>query len=167
MLPLWHRKRRACCIGAQSARPIKLNPVHERLGRRVERAPDHGEGAGELLVRGADRLGEELARVTGEFQHGEDGGDVLGLVAQVCLGSLVAGYSGLRVSGEMGWILPDAAGVERLTEYEANIHALFAGSAVMVPEAACCRRGRGRGGGPVQTRDRHPSRGGARLRAQR
>lgn len=153
MLPLWYRERRACCIGAQSARPIKLNPVQERLGRRVERAPDHGalgpvqeervvhdadsalhvvggvpresipgggcdeiadagpgfqcngvvaefgdsfvqrgaehghrarmrdevhaEGAGELLVRGADRLGEELARVTGEFQHGEDGGQVL------------------------------------------------------------------------------------------
>ncbi|MFI7020549.1 hypothetical protein [Streptomyces sp. NPDC050164] len=37
----------------------------------------HAEGAGELLVRGADRLGEELARVTGEFQHGEDGGEVL------------------------------------------------------------------------------------------
>jgi hypothetical protein len=37
----------------------------------------HAEGAGELLVRGADLLGEELARVTGEFQHGEDGGEVL------------------------------------------------------------------------------------------
>lgn len=42
MLPLWYRKRRACCIGAQSARPIKLNPVQERLVRRVERAPGHG-----------------------------------------------------------------------------------------------------------------------------
>lgn len=42
MLPLQYGKRRACCIGAQRAHPIKLNPVQERLGRRVERAPDHG-----------------------------------------------------------------------------------------------------------------------------
>ncbi|ALO12394.1 hypothetical protein AQF52_6802 [Streptomyces venezuelae] len=31
--PLWYRKRRACCIGAPSARPIKLNdcPSRQRL----------------------------------------------------------------------------------------------------------------------------------------
>ncbi|MFJ5995131.1 hypothetical protein [Streptomyces sp. NPDC092370] len=33
----------------------------------------HAEGAGELLVRGADRLGEELARATGEFSTARTG----------------------------------------------------------------------------------------------
>nr|WP_239091696.1 MEDS domain-containing protein [Streptomyces sp. SID14478] len=41
--------------------------------------------------------------------------------------ALAAGFSGLRVSGEMSWALDATHGVELLEEYEAKVNAVFAG----------------------------------------
>ncbi|MFK0181716.1 MEDS domain-containing protein [Streptomyces xanthochromogenes] len=42
---------------------------------------------------------------------------------------LAAGYTGLRVSGEMSWALRDIPGADRLDEYERKVNAVFAGHA--------------------------------------
>ncbi|MFG3100662.1 MEDS domain-containing protein [Streptomyces sp. NPDC048182] len=49
--------------------------------------------------------------------------------------SLAAGYTGFRVSGEMGWALRDVPGAERLAEYETKVNAVFAGG----PASAICQ----------------------------
>ncbi|MDQ7810828.1 MEDS domain-containing protein [Amycolatopsis sp. A133] len=57
--------------------------------------------------------------------------DADGMVAtlqQEVTASLAAGYTGLRVSGEMGWALRDVPGADRLHEYEAKVNAVFDGS---------------------------------------
>lgn len=41
--------------------------------------------------------------------------------------SLEAGYTGFRVSGEMGWARRDIPGAERLAEYETKVNDVFAG----------------------------------------
>lgn len=49
--------------------------------------------------------------------------------------SLAVGYTGLRVSGEMGWALRDVPGADRLGEYEAKVNSVFAGR----PASAVCQ----------------------------
>ncbi|CAM5356393.1 hypothetical protein STENM223S_06317 [Streptomyces tendae] len=49
--------------------------------------------------------------------------------------SLAAGYTGFRVSGEMGWALRDIPGAERLGEYETKVNDVFAGR----PASAICQ----------------------------
>jgi anti-anti-sigma regulatory factor len=49
--------------------------------------------------------------------------------------SLAAGYTGFRVSGEMGWALRGTPGAERLAEYETKVNAVFAGQ----PASAVCQ----------------------------
>ncbi|WP_198679199.1 MEDS domain-containing protein [Thermomonospora amylolytica] len=49
--------------------------------------------------------------------------------------SLAAGYTGLRVSGEMGWALRGVPGGERLGEYETKVNQVFADS----PASAVCQ----------------------------
>ncbi|MFQ6143115.1 MEDS domain-containing protein [Streptomyces seoulensis] len=49
--------------------------------------------------------------------------------------SLAAGYTGFRVSGEMGWALRDVPGADRLGEYETKVNEVFAGG----PASAICQ----------------------------
>lgn len=44
------------------------------------------------------------------------------------LGSVSAGYSGLRITGEMTWALGDCCGCDRLIQYEALLNGYFPGS---------------------------------------
>ncbi|MDQ1033688.1 anti-anti-sigma factor [Streptomyces sp. V3I8] len=54
---------------------------------------------------------------------------------QEVAGSLRAGYTGFRVSGEMGWVLRDTPGAERLGEYETKVNEVFTGR----PASAICQ----------------------------
>ncbi|WP_225638800.1 MEDS domain-containing protein [Streptomyces solaniscabiei] len=49
--------------------------------------------------------------------------------------SLTAGYSGFRVSGEMGWALRPVPGAELLADYETKVNQVFAGR----PASAVCQ----------------------------
>lgn len=49
-------------------------------------------------------------------------------------GSLEEGYTGLRVTGEMGWALRDVPGAELLHEYESRVTEVFTGN----PASAIC-----------------------------
>ncbi|MFG3152134.1 MEDS domain-containing protein [Streptomyces sp. NPDC048219] len=49
--------------------------------------------------------------------------------------SLTAGYTGFRVSGEMGWALRPVPGAEQLADYETKVNEVFAGR----PASAVCQ----------------------------
>jgi PAS domain S-box-containing protein len=54
--------------------------------------------------------------------------------------ALAEGYSALRVTGEMTWALENAAGAERLIEYESKLNTFFPGSRCLALCQYDCRR---------------------------
>jgi anti-anti-sigma factor len=74
--------------------------------------------SGQLQVTTAD----DSYLAAGSF----DADAMVATLRQEVADSLAAGYSGFRVSGEMGWALRDVPGAERLGEYERKVNAVFA-----------------------------------------
>ncbi|MFD5449487.1 MULTISPECIES: MEDS domain-containing protein [unclassified Streptomyces] len=74
---------------------------------------------GRLVVTTAD----ESYLASGTF----DADDMVTALRQEVRDSLAAGYTGFRVSGEMGWALRDVPGADRLSTYETEVNAVFAG----------------------------------------
>lgn len=81
--------------------------------------PELALGKGQLVVTTADAT--YLA--SGSF----DPGAMVASLRKEVADSLGAGYTGFRVSGEMGWALRDVPGAERLREYETEVNEVFAG----------------------------------------
>ncbi|MFJ4716234.1 MEDS domain-containing protein [Streptomyces sp. NPDC088785] len=77
--------------------------------------------SGQLMVTTAD----ESYLADGPF----DADAMVAALHQEVTESLAAGYTGLRVSGEMSWALRDVPGAERMGEYERKVNDVFAGHA--------------------------------------
>ncbi|GAA3444378.1 MEDS domain-containing protein [Planomonospora venezuelensis] len=96
------------------------DPTPDRVRHWLEEA-----GVDVAAVTAAGQLGVRPARegylVSGRF---DPDAMITALRGEVA-GSLAAGFSGFRISGEMGWALRGVAGAERLEEYERRITALF------------------------------------------
>ncbi|MET9570563.1 MEDS domain-containing protein [Streptomyces virginiae] len=80
---------------------------------------DTAVARGQLRVTTAD----DSYLAAGRF----DAETMVATLRQEVTDSLKAGYTGLRVSGEMSWGLRDVPGVDQLAEYEAKVNAVFAG----------------------------------------
>ncbi|MGW0417639.1 MEDS domain-containing protein [Streptomyces sp. NPDC003015] len=89
--------------------------------------PDAATASGQLRVATAD----DSYLASGAF----DPDAMVASLREEARHSLAAGYSGLRVSGEMSWALREAPEVERLAEYEVKVHSVFAGQ----PASAICQ----------------------------
>lgn len=81
--------------------------------------PTAALNSGQLTVTTADN--SYLS--TGPF----DPDTMVATLHQEATDCLAAGYTGLRVSGEMGWGLRDIPGADRLGEYETKVNDVFAG----------------------------------------
>ncbi|MEU6271929.1 MEDS domain-containing protein [Streptomyces populi] len=80
--------------------------------------PDAALNSGQLQVTTAN----DSYLAGGSF----DADVMVATLRQEVADSLAAGYTGFRVSGEMGWALRDVPGAERLGEYERKVNAVFA-----------------------------------------
>lgn len=74
---------------------------------------------GQLVVTTAD----DSYLATGSF----DADGMVATLRQEVRESLTAGYTGFRVSGEMGWALRQVPGADRLADYETKVNQVFAG----------------------------------------
>ncbi|MEU7096884.1 MEDS domain-containing protein [Streptomyces longwoodensis] len=108
-----------------------------RQGERVlyfadRNAPDEvlgwlaavGIDPGPLISRGqlAVTTADDSYLASGTF----DPDAMVAVLRQEVDASLAAGYTGFRVSGEMGWALREVPGADRLAEYETKVNAVFA-----------------------------------------
>lgn len=99
---------------------------------------DAGLDSNAALARGALVL---LDQRNGYLRGGRfDPDDMRDLLEQACAAAEEAGFSGLRVAGEMSWVLGEEPGVERFLEYEAGLAEFFATH----PIAAICEYDRRR-----------------------
>ncbi|MEW2265398.1 MEDS domain-containing protein [Streptomyces sp. NPDC047853] len=74
---------------------------------------------GQLVVTTAD----ETYLASGSF----DADDMVTVLEREVRDSLAGGYTGFRVSGEMGWALRAVPGADRLGEYETKVNSVFVG----------------------------------------
>jgi anti-anti-sigma factor len=95
--------------------------------RSVGADADAAVSRGQLQVATAD----DGYLASGRF----DAETMVATLQQEVADSLKAGYTGLRVSGEMSWGLRDVPGADQLAEYEAKVNELFAGQ----PASAVCQ----------------------------
>ncbi|MEU5665136.1 MEDS domain-containing protein [Streptomyces longwoodensis] len=108
-----------------------------RQGERVlyfadRNAPDEvlgwlraaGIDPGPLVSRGqlAVTTADDSYLASGTF----DPDTMVAVLRQEVTASLAAGWTGFRVSGEMGWALRGVPGADRLAEYETKVDAVFA-----------------------------------------
>jgi signal transduction histidine kinase len=110
---------------------------HSTSARRLERAL---AGAGADVDAECDR-GSLLLLTRREdwLPHGRfDPGAMMDLLRQAEQQALDDGFSGLRATWNMGWILEGTPGADRLVEYEAHLNRFLAGSRT----SALCRYSR-------------------------
>ncbi|MBC7217153.1 MAG: PAS domain S-box protein [Candidatus Caldatribacterium sp.] len=108
-------ERVMCIVDASSAHQIR-----EYL-RGVGLDPQEAEHRGQLRFLTPD----EAYLREGTF----DPRGMIALLREETQEALTAGFTGLRVTGEMGWALQGLHGSERLIEYEALLNEFFPGSA--------------------------------------
>jgi signal transduction histidine kinase/ActR/RegA family two-component response regulator len=120
-----------------AARERCLFVGHGTSGRRLEHAlEDAGIDFGAECDRGALLF---LMRRESWLLHGRfDPGTMMDLLRQAEQQALDDGFSGLRATWNMGWLLEGTAGADRLIEYEAFLNQFLAGSHT----SALCRYSR-------------------------
>ncbi|GHD54473.1 MEDS domain-containing protein [Streptomyces galbus] len=86
--------------------------------------PAAGVDPGPLVSRGQLTVttADDSYLASGTF----DPDTMVAVLRQEVAASLAAGYTGFRVSGEMGWALREVPGADRLAEYETKVNAVFA-----------------------------------------
>lgn len=110
---------------------------HSTSARRLERAlAGVGVDVGAECDRGSLLL---LTRREDWLPHGRfDPGAMMDILRQAEQQALDDGFSGLRATWNMGWILEGTPGADRLVEYEAHLNRFLAGSRT----SALCRYSR-------------------------
>ncbi|MEU3510996.1 MEDS domain-containing protein, partial [Streptomyces longwoodensis] len=86
--------------------------------------PAVGVDPGPLIARGqlAVTTADDSYLASGAF----DPDAMVAVLREEVAASLAAGWTGFRVSGEMGWALRGVPGADRLAEYETKVNAVFA-----------------------------------------
>jgi PAS domain S-box-containing protein len=101
--------------------------VDDRTRDEVVRAmTDRGIDVGRAVARGSLVLSGKRDTYLSSGRFDPQG--MIGFVGDAVRDAVSAGYSGLRVTGEMTWALGDEAGCDRIIEYEALLNGFFPGS---------------------------------------